>query len=107
MYKHLIAGAAFAAALSLSATAWAFACPNSFDGAQAAIDSATAAVNKMPDGDKKGLVHTLIDDAKTQLTSGKHNHEKAAAGGYDHARAVAKARAAQGYAEAAQILAES
>ena len=46
----------------------------------------------MPDGDKKGLVHTLIDDAKAQLTSGKHNHEKTAAGVYDHARAVAKGR---------------
>ena len=107
MDKHLIAGAVFAATLSLSATAWAFDCNNSFSAAQAAIDSATAAMEKMPDGDKKGLVHTLIDDAKSQLMSGKHNHEKPAAGGYDHARAVAKARAAQGYAEAAQILAET
>jgi len=105
MHKHLIAGAAFAAALSFSASASALDCNNSFNAAQAAIDAATAAMNKMPDGDKKGLVHTLIDDAKSQLMSGRHNHDKAAAGLYDHARAVAKSRAAQGYAEAAEILA--
>ena len=49
------------------------------------------------------LINTLIDDAKMLLHSGKHNHEKPAAG--DHARAIAKARAAIGYAEAAEILA--
>jgi hypothetical protein len=28
-----------------------------------------------------GLVHTLIDDAKMMLGSGRHNHSKPAAGG--------------------------
>ena len=53
-----------------------------------------------------GLVHTLIDDAKMLLTSGKHNHAKPAAGALDHARAIAKARAAAGYAQAAEMMAK-
>ena len=67
--------------------------------------SATTAMKAMSDKEKMGLVHTLIDDAKMVLGSGKHNHEKAAAGAYDHARAIAKARMAKGYAEAAEMLA--
>ena len=107
MQRLRLAAAAFGAALLFSSTAVALDCNNSFKAAQSAIDAATAAMNNMPDGDKKGLVHTLIDDAKALLSSGMHNHEKPAAGGYDHARAVAKARSATGYAEAALILAES
>jgi hypothetical protein len=44
-------------------------------------------------------------DAKMLLHSAEHNHQKPAAGDYDHARAIAKARAAIGYAQAAEILA--
>jgi hypothetical protein len=62
-------------------------------------------MNKMSDATAKGLVHTLIDDAKMSLNGGKHNHAKPAAGKYDHARAIAKANAAEGYARAAAQLA--
>ncbi|MFB3054195.1 MAG: hypothetical protein ACE1ZY_02620 [Alphaproteobacteria bacterium] len=48
------------------------------------------------------LVHALLDDAKRFLAGAKHNHTKPQ-GRYDHARAIAKARAAKGYAQAADI----
>ncbi|MEE8509608.1 MAG: hypothetical protein V3S57_01000 [candidate division NC10 bacterium] len=83
----------------------AFGCPKSFEKAQDAIDQAAAAMKKLPK-EKHGLVHTLIDDAKMLLKSGQHNHNKPAAGGYDHARAIAKADAARGYARAALLLAK-
>ena len=77
-----------------------------FKVAQAAIDGATNAMKAMSDKGKAGLVHTLIDDAKTLLHSAKHNHEKPAAGNYDHARSLAKADSAKAYAEAAEALAQ-
>jgi hypothetical protein len=46
------------------------------------------------------LVHALLDDAKSWLISAKHNHESPQ-GSFDHARAMAKADAALGYASAA------
>ncbi len=57
---------------------------------------------KMPK-EQMALVHALLDDAKTRLTSAKHNHAKPQ-GAYDHARAIAKADAALGYATAADML---
>ena len=93
------------AMLAFNSPAGAFQCPTDFAAADAAIASATTAMKAMSDKGQMGLVHTLIDDAKMVLGSGKHNHEKAAAGAYDHARAIAKARMAQGYAEAAEMLA--
>ena len=71
--------------------------------AEAAIADAKSAMDAMSDATAKGLVHTFIDDAEMLLHSAKHDHEKLAAGKYDHARAIAKA--AEGYAEAALILA--
>ena len=47
-------------------------------------------------------VHMLLDDAKMLLAGAKHNHEKPQ-GAYDHARAIAKADAALGYAKGADI----
>ncbi len=87
--------------------AQAFECPKHFAGAQAAIDKVKGDMGgnmskKMPK-DQMALVHALIDDAKTRLTSAKHNHEKPQ-GIYDHARAIAKADAAKGYAVAADIM---
>ncbi len=100
-----LAGLALAVAIGFGATAaQAFECPAHFAEAEQAIADATAAMENMS-GDH-GLVHTLIDDAKMWLESGKHNHSKPAAGGYDHARAIAKADAAAGYANAAKMLAE-
>ena len=101
-----LAGLALAVAVGFAATAaQAFECPAHFANAEDAVAQATEAMNGMSDGADKGLVHTLIDDAKMLLESGKHNHAKPAAGGYDHARAIAKAEAAIGYAEAARIMA--
>ncbi len=93
-----------------SGPATAFECPRHFTKAQAAIDKVI--------GDMKGemsksmaragmkpqmaLVHALLDDAKMRLASARHNHAKPQ-GRYDHARAIAKADAAQGYAVAADI----
>ena len=92
-------------AMTAAQGAWAFDCGNRFTAADAAIADATTAMNKMSDATAKGLVHTLIDDAKMLLHSAKHNHAKPAAGKYDHGRAIAKANAAEGYARAATVLA--
>ncbi len=92
--------------MTFGSGAWAFTCPVDFQAGDAAIAQATAAMKAMSDKQKMGLVHTLIDDAKMLLASGKHNHENPAAGTLDHGRAIAKARAAVGYAQAAEILAQ-
>ncbi len=85
----------------------AFGCPKSFKEAQAAIDKVTGdmggEMSKMMKKEDMALVHALLDDAKMLLASGKHNHEKPQ-GKYDHARAIAKAISARGYAVAADIL---
>ncbi len=105
--RRTIFGAALAGALlSFGSGAWAFNCPVDFKAADEAIASATAAMKALSDKEKMGLVHTLIDDAKMLLGSGQHNHAKPAAGGLDHARAIAKARAAVGYAQAAEMMAK-
>lgn len=86
--------------------AQAFDCPNRFAAAQAAIDKVLADMkgmeSKMSKADK-ALVHALLDDAKMMLAGGEHNHAKPQ-GAYDHARAVAKADAALGHAQAAGLL---
>ncbi len=105
--RRTIIGAALAGALlSFGSGAWAFNCPVDFKAADEAIASATAAMKALSDKEKMGLVHTVLDDAKMLLESGKHNHAKPAAGGLDHARAIAKARAAVGYAQAAEMMAK-
>ncbi len=87
-------------------SAQAFECPKHFAEAQAAIDKVTEDMKgdmskKMPK-EEMALVHALLDDAKSRLASAMHNHEKPQ-GLYDHARAIAKADAARGYAVAADI----
>ena len=106
MKRTCLASIAVALALSVASPAWAFDCPTRFSAADAAVESATAAMNAMTDKSKKGYVHTLIDEAKMLLESGKHNHAKPAAGKYDHARAIAKAESAKGFAMAAEALAQ-
>ena len=97
-------------AVLLTGPATAFECPRHFTKAQAAIDKVI--------GDMKGemsksmaragmkaemaLVHAMLDDAKMRLAGAKHNHQKPQ-GAYDHARAIAKADGARGYAVAADI----
>ena len=105
--RQTILGAARAGALAtFGSGAWAFNCPVDFKVADEAIASATAAMKALSDKQKMGLVHTVLDDAKMLLESGKHNHAKPAAGALDHARAIAKARAATGYAQAAEMMAK-
>ena len=86
--------------------AQAFECPGHFAEAQAAIDKVTedmkGDMSKKMRKEDMALVHALLDDAKSRLSSARHNHEKPQ-GAYDHARAVAKANAARGYAVAADI----
>ncbi len=104
--KWFLAATAGALMLQLPTAAQAFDCPNRFDAAQAAIDKVTGDMASMKDQMSKenhALVHALLDDAKQLLTGAKHNHEKPQ-GLYDHGRSVAKAGAALGYAEAADML---
>ena len=87
--------------------AQAFECPKHFTEAQALIDKVQGDMggdmSKQMPKEQMALVHALLDDAKTRLTSAMHNHEKPQ-GMFDHARAIAKADAALGYARAADIL---
>lgn len=87
--------------------AQAFECPKHFAAAQAVIDKVKGDmggdVSKQMPKEQMALVHALLDDAKMRLSSARHNHEKPQ-GMYDHARALAKADAALGYATAADML---
>ncbi len=104
---RLAAAITFAAILSTGSGAFAFECPKHFAEAQALIDKVTGDMggdmSKQMPKEQMALVHALLDDAKSRLTSAKHNHEKPQ-GIYDHARALAKADAALGYARAADML---
>ncbi len=110
--KWLLAGSAAVLIVQIPWNAQAFECPKHFAEAQALIDKikgdmapgedARAAVGDMPK-EQIALVHSLLDDAKMFLAGAKHNHETPQ-GAYDHARAIAKADAALGYARAADIL---
>ena len=88
-------------------SAQAFGCPNAIDAAQEVIDKVKGDMggdmSKQMPKEQMALVHALLDDAKSRLASAKHNHEKPQ-GAYDHARAIAKADAALGYAGAADML---
>ncbi len=114
--KWLLAGSAAVLIFQMPWNAQAFECPKHFAEAQALIDKvkadmapredATAAggdMSKQMPKEQIALVHSLLDDAKMILAGAKHNHEKPQ-GAYDHARAIAKADAALGYARAADIL---
>ena len=100
--KFLVASlACFAAAPAL-----AFECPNHFSETQEMIDKVSGDMEGMMDmmsSEDMALVHALLDDAKMLLSGAEHNHEKPQ-GPYDHARAIAKADAALGYARAADML---
>ncbi len=85
----------------------AFECPKHFTAAQAAIDKVKGdmkgGMSKMMPKADMAQVHMLLDDAKMLLAGARHNHEKPQ-GRLDHARAIAKADAARGYAMASDIL---
>ena len=105
--RLLMASAATLVFLLPWGTAQAFECPKHFAAAQAVIDKVKGdmggEMSKQMPKDQMALVHALLDDAKSRLSSAMHNHEKPQ-GMYDHARAIAKADAALGYATAADIL---
>lgn len=106
----LMAFIAILALGQLPSTANAYGCPTSMAEAQAVIDKVTKDMKGEMSKKMKAagmaaemaLVHALLDDAKMFLAGAKHNHTKPQ-GKYDHARAIAKARAAKGSAEAADI----
>ena len=90
----------------IASPAVAFECPQHFSEAQATIDKVSGDMEGMMDmmsAEDKALVHALLDDAKMLLSGAHHNHEKPQ-GVYDHARSIAKAEAALGYARAADML---
>ncbi len=87
--------------------AQAFECPKHFTAAQATIDKVVGDMKgdmskRMPKADM-AQVHMLLDDAKMLLAGARHNHEKPQ-GRLDHARAIAKADSALGFAKAADML---
>ncbi len=95
---------AFAVALIL-ATPWAaqaFECPKHIEAAEDATDAANDAMIGLKTDLHMTRGHMLIDDAKMLLGAAEHNHAKPQ-NEYDHARAIAKADAAKGYAVAALI----
>jgi hypothetical protein len=95
---------AFAVALILPApwAARALECPKHIEAAEDAIDAANDAMIGLKTDLHMIRGHMLLDDAKMLLESAEHNHAKPQ-NEYDHARAIAKANAAKGYAEAALI----
>lgn len=102
----MIAGCTAAVLMWFSTSAFAFECPRHFEAAQAAIDKVAAdmkGMDKTMDQRDMALVHAMLDDAKALLTAARHNHEKPQ-GAYDHARSMAKADSALGYAKAADAL---
>ncbi len=97
-------GLLFFAALMFTVSAQAMECPTHLAKAQQQIDKVAADMKEMKmDQSQKALVHALLDDAKMYLASAKHNHKKPQ-GAYDHARSIAKAEAAYGYALSADLL---
>ncbi len=103
--KWLLAASAAVLVMQIPWSAQAFECPKHFAAAQAVIDKVaddmTADIPWQEALDKE-LVLTLLDDARMLLGGAKHNHENPQ-GAYGHARAIAKADAALGYARAADL----
>ena len=103
----LMAFIAILALGQLPSPANAFECPKHFAAAQSMIDKVKGdmggGMSKMMPKEEMALMHALLDDAKLRLGGAKHNHAKPQ-GIYDHARAIAKADAALGYATAADML---
>lgn len=85
-------------------------CPQHIRATEAAIKTAGETMKamgskmvKLMDEKEMELVHTLLANAKIILMTARRHHEKPQ-GPYDHARAIAKADAARGYAMSVDIL---
>ena len=88
----------------------AFDCPQHFKESEATIKKADetmkalgSRMSKLMDEKEMELVHTLLANAKIMLMTARRHHEHPQ-GPYDHARAIAKASAAKGYATSVEIL---
>ena len=98
--------AAAVLAIVASSEARAFQCPGHIAEAEEMIADVVndmATMKGEMSADKIALVHALLEDAKSALEAAKHshgNHQSA----YAHARAIAKAKEALGFAQAADIL---
>ncbi len=105
--KWPLALAAIFGLVQIPNAASAFKCPQHFTTAQTVIDKVKGdmggEMSKQMPKEQMALVHSLLDDAKMILAGAEHNHEKPQ-GIYDHARSIAKADTALGYATAADIL---
>ncbi len=103
--KWLLSASAAVLVMQTPGSAQAFECPKHFAAAQATIDKVAddmkADIPWQEPLDKE-LVLTLLDDARMLLGGATYNHENSQ-GGYSHARAFAKADAALGYANAADL----
>jgi hypothetical protein len=103
--KWLLAASTAVFVMQTPGNAQAFECPKHFAAAQAAIQKVASDMNAdipwQTPLDKE-LILTLLDDARMLLGGATHNHENPT-GGYSHARSIAKADAALGYANAADL----
>ena len=106
MIKHwplavgVVVGFAF---FQIPTTSHAFECPQHFTAAQAAIDKVVADMAGMTMApETMSQVNFFLDNARRFLAEAKEHHG-AAEGGIDHAKSIAGAKAALGYAEAGDI----
>ncbi len=103
--KGVLAAAALFAIVA-STEARAFQCPRHIAEAEEMIADVVndmATMTGEMSADKTALVHALLDDAKSALAAAKHSHDDPRSA-FDHARAIAKAKQALGFAQAADIL---
>ena len=103
--KGILAAAAVVAMFA-STEVQAFQCPQHIAEAEDAIADVVNDMSTMEGemtADKKSLVHALLDDAKAALDAAKHSHGEPQSA-FDHARAIAKAKEALGFAQGADIL---
>ena len=92
--------------MAIPSIARAFECPVHIKAAQDSINAMAGAMKGMSKDLKMSgmpLVHALLDDAKMLITMARHHHSKPQ-GAFDHARSIAKADAAKGFADAAVLL---
>jgi hypothetical protein len=103
--KHLLVASAVLMLFSVSTAAEEIDCAKPLKSAQGAIDKVTddlKGMERMPK-DQLTAVHALIDDAQMFLEGARRECDPSGAD-YTRARAIAKAVAARGSAEAADIL---
>ncbi|WP_207060844.1 hypothetical protein [Motiliproteus sp. SC1-56] len=103
--KRIITAAALIGGMTLGANSHAWECPQHIAAAEKALAAAAQALETAQGSPNSALAHTLRDDAEMLLHSAKHNHENPAAGAFDHARSMAKAKSAKAFAETAEELA--